>query len=234
MNTSFTDWGGNETLAHYGVLGMKWGQRRFQNPDGSLTAAGKKHYDQTGEYGYRYHSHATKKYYRKAKRVSQKISKEMDRLYKRDPEGLRKAYKTNSMSPKLIKLDQKLAKYKRRAERSAELDKREQANANQVSTGRALATRFLIGGNMSKGYQQMLAMSNTSIKGGSTGAKTVARIASYYGGTTLSRIMKAGYIRQGEKNSKLGRMSERIQLGQARAAKGIDVGKDYLKRKTAP
>ena len=27
---------------HYGVLGMKWGVRRYQNADGSLTAAGKK------------------------------------------------------------------------------------------------------------------------------------------------------------------------------------------------
>lgn len=32
---------GNE-LAHHGIRGMKWGVRRFQNKDGSLTAAGKK------------------------------------------------------------------------------------------------------------------------------------------------------------------------------------------------
>lgn len=29
-------------LAHYGIKGQKWGVRRFQNPDGTLTAAGKK------------------------------------------------------------------------------------------------------------------------------------------------------------------------------------------------
>lgn len=32
----------NEYLEHHGVKGMKWGVRRYQNKDGSLTPAGKK------------------------------------------------------------------------------------------------------------------------------------------------------------------------------------------------
>lgn len=33
-----------DVICHHGILGMKWGIRRYQNKDGSLTAAGKKRY----------------------------------------------------------------------------------------------------------------------------------------------------------------------------------------------
>lgn len=38
-----------DVLYHHGIKGQKWGRRRFQNEDGSLTPAGKERYDDDGD-----------------------------------------------------------------------------------------------------------------------------------------------------------------------------------------
>ena len=47
-----------EYLAHHGIPGQKWGVRRFQNKDGTLTSTGKKRYSDGRSLGNRYHTKA--------------------------------------------------------------------------------------------------------------------------------------------------------------------------------
>ena len=44
MKFEYYGWDDGTALYHYGISGQKWGIRRFQNPDGTLTEAGKKRY----------------------------------------------------------------------------------------------------------------------------------------------------------------------------------------------
>lgn len=69
-------------LAHYGIKGQKWGVRRFQNPDGSLTEEGKRRYNLV--------QNASKLYMESAKtslKTAKGYEKEAKQLRKQPPES---------------------------------------------------------------------------------------------------------------------------------------------------
>lgn len=90
-------------LQHHGILGQKWGIRRFQNPDGSLTAEGRR----------RYRLDANGKYVKRTRSERKAYDKKLKQL-----EAAKKAKKNKSPRDKDIKqlTDKQLQKYISRME----------------------------------------------------------------------------------------------------------------------
>ena len=81
------NWEADGELAHYGIKGMKWGVRRYQNKDGSYTSAGLKRRRQTSS-DYEETKDLRKKSYKELS------DSELKRLNKRlNPQGIERGKK---------------------------------------------------------------------------------------------------------------------------------------------
>lgn len=101
---------GTNILMHHGIKGQKWGIRRFQNPDGSLTSAGKNRYGvgdklriykEANKYGY---SQATKNRVRDDKILKQK-QRQIEEDYKKFVSGKMSDSEESKMYEKYKKYD---------------------------------------------------------------------------------------------------------------------------------
>ena len=71
----------SDELYHHGIIGMKWGVRRFQNKDGSLTPEGKKRARREANYDSKHDEEYTKIYGQKgANRIKKRM---IDKGYSR-------------------------------------------------------------------------------------------------------------------------------------------------------
>lgn len=85
-----------EYLEHYGILGMKWGVRRYQNPDGTLTEAGKRRLG------------AANKPKTSTEKWKYNQVKAIDKLYEKSYRKLDKAYKEDPLDPSIEKYKKQL------------------------------------------------------------------------------------------------------------------------------
>lgn len=106
-------------LCHHGVKGMKWGMRRYQNADGTLTDAGKKRYISSDRY--------SKSLYKSTKKAADTAAAGGKKHYRAVTKQLNTAdqyraenqYLANRESRKAVKLSKKITK----AEAAGKTDK---------------------------------------------------------------------------------------------------------------
>ncbi len=105
----------NDQLWHWGIKGMKWGVRRYQNADGTLTDAGKRRYASDAT------ANAKKK---KDNRLPEEGLKDPNRWVKEDTERTKRVVDTgNQMAGNLKALNEKSMKIQSRRTEKMDLSK---------------------------------------------------------------------------------------------------------------
>ena len=136
----------NEELYHYGTKGMKWGVRKYQNEDGSLTAAGKSRYSTVAD---------AKEAYRKAKKSSSDkysratgggygrftVTKDQRKNYSRDVQ----AFNNSLASRTSAKYDYKIAKAQQKGknDKVANLRAKQEFAVNKQKARTSIANTYL-------------------------------------------------------------------------------------------
>lgn len=122
-------------LEHHGIKGQKWGVRRYQNPDGSLTNEGRSRYGQElGEYANKkqgvIRKFATGDWVLGRKRIGERLENRYERKAKEAKEQGRSIEAKNYESL-------------RKAQKQRNIDR--EVYQSRTSTGKMVAQNFLLG-----------------------------------------------------------------------------------------
>ncbi len=123
---------------HYGVKGMHWGIRRYQNADGSLTPLGKRHYDEETDA-------ISNQYNKKINRAEKRLAKANQ--YLSMDEVVRNDKKTKKMQAKKAYSEAEIKTYKelvnKELEKLNKMSYKEISDKRRKDAGKAIATAVL-------------------------------------------------------------------------------------------
>lgn len=187
----------SDYLIHHGTKGMRWGIRRYQNKDGSLTAEGRQRYKvdsvsstilrtlANGEVGQRLAVSRNKGYRRDLKDIKKdykeqkKALNKHDANYKKNAAALKQQYKKNKTEARIATADAIYGK------QSHDLNRKIQTQSH----GKTLAKTLLLGSYGALHYDEAKA------RGVSTGKAVAAGlIATYANAATLGYMGMADSV----------------------------------------
>ena len=141
-----------DELKHYGTLGQKWGARRYQNPDGTLTDAGKARYGtEKGS------NRSARKFAKALNRTDKHISiykseqaRAEGRMIKAQRKGNQKKYDKNKqyhdeLSSRIQGLENTQQQTYHDAKEGAGMDVSSRARTRDVQAGRQFTRWFFLG-----------------------------------------------------------------------------------------
>ena len=115
-------------LMHHGIKGMRWGIRRYQNKDGSLTNAGKKHVSN----------------YKTARSLNRKVDQEARKLINSDPR-LKKDFGNDTDDPEYLEYVASGYKISTKSLRDSMAKSRDfySKNSESIKEGRKITKKLL-------------------------------------------------------------------------------------------